>query len=117
MSLVLISILYFYSFIIDGEVNEYPVISIKKEEIVDTNGAGDAFVGGDLVYGHFLGDLFSHTPLSFYIIILTWVVSPLVYGLPGSLPWSFIVIPSGVCIDVFFRLLLQPLTHIVCPPI
>ena len=29
-------------------VDEYPVIPIKKEDIVDTNGAGDAFVGGFL---------------------------------------------------------------------
>lgn len=29
-------------------VNEYAVIAIKAEEIVDTNGAGDAFVGGFL---------------------------------------------------------------------
>ncbi|XP_033756472.1 adenosine kinase-like isoform X2 [Pecten maximus] len=31
-----------------GEVTEYPVIPIKPENIVDTNGAGDAFVGGFL---------------------------------------------------------------------
>ena len=29
-------------------VTEHPVISIKPEDIVDTNGAGDAFVGGFL---------------------------------------------------------------------
>lgn len=29
-------------------VNEYPVIPIKADDIVDTNGAGDAFVGGFL---------------------------------------------------------------------
>lgn len=32
----------------DGKVTEYPVVPIKEEEIVDTNGAGDAFVGGFL---------------------------------------------------------------------
>lgn len=32
----------------DGKVKEYPVIPIAKEDIVDTNGAGDAFVGGFL---------------------------------------------------------------------
>ena len=31
----------------DGQVTEYPVIPIKEEDIVDTNGAGDAFVGGE----------------------------------------------------------------------
>jgi adenosine kinase len=30
----------------NGEVKEYPVIPIKEEDIIDTNGAGDAFVGG-----------------------------------------------------------------------
>jgi len=29
-----------------GEIQEWPVLPIKKEEIVDLNGAGDAFVGG-----------------------------------------------------------------------
>ncbi|XP_060082247.1 uncharacterized protein LOC132561576 isoform X2 [Ylistrum balloti] len=32
----------------DGEVTEYPVIPIKPKDILDTNGAGDAFVGGYL---------------------------------------------------------------------
>lgn len=32
----------------DGKITEYPVIAIKEEDIVDTNGAGDAFVGGFL---------------------------------------------------------------------
>ena len=29
-----------------GVVSEMPVIKLDKEKIVDTNGAGDAFVGG-----------------------------------------------------------------------
>jgi adenosine kinase len=32
----------------NGEVVEYPVEPLRKELIVDTNGAGDAFVGGFL---------------------------------------------------------------------
>ncbi len=32
----------------NGELKEYPVPPLSKEEIVDTNGAGDAFVGGYL---------------------------------------------------------------------
>ena len=32
----------------DVEINEYPVQALEKEQIVDTNGAGDAFVGGFL---------------------------------------------------------------------
>ena len=31
----------------DGKVTEYPITPIKEEDIVDTNGAGDAFVGGE----------------------------------------------------------------------
>ena len=31
---------------VDGKVTDYPIIPIKEEDIVDTNGAGDAFVGG-----------------------------------------------------------------------
>lgn len=31
-------------------VVEYPVTKLKDEEIVDTNGAGDAFVGGSIFY-------------------------------------------------------------------
>ena len=30
----------------NGEVTKYPILPIKEEDIVDTNGAGDAFVGG-----------------------------------------------------------------------
>ncbi|XP_022319650.2 uncharacterized protein LOC111122288 isoform X1 [Crassostrea virginica] len=32
----------------EGKTTEYPVIAIADEDIVDTNGAGDAFVGGFL---------------------------------------------------------------------
>jgi len=32
----------------DGEVLKFPVVAIDQEKIVDTNGAGDAFVGGFL---------------------------------------------------------------------
>lgn len=34
--------------VIFGQVHEYPVIKVPKEEIVDTNGAGDSYVGGFL---------------------------------------------------------------------
>ncbi|XP_015778778.1 PREDICTED: adenosine kinase-like [Acropora digitifera] len=37
-----------YDHFTDGKVTEYPPVPIKEEEIVDTNGAGDAFVGGFL---------------------------------------------------------------------
>jgi hypothetical protein len=32
----------------DGELREFPVLLVARERIVDTNGAGDAFVGGFL---------------------------------------------------------------------
>ena len=38
-------VVMYFSFT-DGKVKEYPVIPIAAEDIVDTNGAGDAFVGG-----------------------------------------------------------------------
>lgn len=34
--------------ILDGVVTEFPVEKLERDEIVDTNGAGDAFVGGFL---------------------------------------------------------------------
>lgn len=42
----------------DGQVTKYPVIPISKEKIVDTNGAGDSFVGG------FLSQLVQGKPIS-----------------------------------------------------
>ncbi|XP_064099702.1 uncharacterized protein LOC135210778 isoform X3 [Macrobrachium nipponense] len=32
----------------DGKITEFPVIKLSEEELIDTNGAGDAFVGGFL---------------------------------------------------------------------
>lgn len=32
----------------NGRVTSYPVIRLPREKLVDTNGAGDAFVGGFL---------------------------------------------------------------------
>lgn len=40
----------FVYFTIDGKTTEYPVIPIADKDIVDTNGAGDAFVGGEKVH-------------------------------------------------------------------
>ena len=36
----------YFCFLSDGKVTEYQVSLIQPEQIVDTNGAGDAFVGG-----------------------------------------------------------------------
>lgn len=32
----------------DGVVKEFPVVKLTKEQLIDTNGAGDAFAGGFL---------------------------------------------------------------------
>lgn len=32
---------------VEGKITEYPVKALTKEQLVDTNGAGDAFVGGN----------------------------------------------------------------------
>merc|ERR1712193_242168 len=33
---------------INGQVKQYPILALPKEKLVDTNGAGDAYVGGFL---------------------------------------------------------------------
>merc|ERR1711869_108230 len=33
---------------INGKITEYPILALPKEKLVDTNGAGDAYVGGFL---------------------------------------------------------------------
>ncbi|KAH0720704.1 hypothetical protein KY285_005575 [Solanum tuberosum] len=42
----------------DGKVKQFPVILLPKEKLVDTNGAGDAFVGG------FLAQLVQEKPIA-----------------------------------------------------
>ena len=34
----------------DGEITEFPVTKLPEEKVVDTNGAGDAFVGGKISF-------------------------------------------------------------------
>ncbi|KAG5060219.1 Adenosine kinase 2 [Glycine soja] len=41
----------------DGKMKLYPVILLPKDKLVDTNGAGDAFVGG------FLSQLVKQKPI------------------------------------------------------
>lgn len=53
-------------------INEYPVIPIKSDDIVDTNGAGDAFVGGflaGLAKGNTLADCVAHGNYSANVVI------------------------------------------------
>merc|ERR1719163_1293742 len=35
---------------VGGVIHQFPVPLLEKEKLVDTNGAGDAFVGGFLAY-------------------------------------------------------------------
>lgn len=43
-----------FVYLLDGKTTEYPVIPIADKDIIDTNGAGDAFVGGEKVLRLFL---------------------------------------------------------------
>lgn len=48
----------FLSFLLENEVRVFPVLISDQSEIIDTNGAGDAFVGGKyLLYVILFGDL------------------------------------------------------------
>lgn len=42
-------VLYCQTLVSDGIVNEFPAIRLPAEKVIDTNGAGDAFVGGEFV--------------------------------------------------------------------
>jgi sugar/nucleoside kinase (ribokinase family) len=42
-------VLYSSMPISDGIVNEFPAIHLPPEKVVDTNGAGDAFAGGEFI--------------------------------------------------------------------
>jgi sugar/nucleoside kinase (ribokinase family) len=43
------NLLYSQTLVSDGIVNEFPAIRLPSERVVDTNGAGDAFVGGEFI--------------------------------------------------------------------
>jgi len=53
----------------DGKVNTFPVHKISREDIVDTNGAGDAFAGG------FLGGLVQGKSLEACVDMGQWLAS------------------------------------------
>lgn len=53
-------------------VETFPVLKIDPKDIVDTNGAGDAFVGGTFIFSFFLV-LFSDTYLLFRGLLLNFV--------------------------------------------
>ncbi|XP_067010590.2 uncharacterized protein Adk2 isoform X2 [Anabrus simplex] len=60
----------------DGIVNEFPVAQLPPEKVVDTNGAGDAFVGG------FLAQLVLGKPLETCIRCGIWAATEIIqrYG-------------------------------------
>lgn len=47
-----VSFLRVFFSLADGKVREFPVTQLPPEQVVDTTGAGDAFVGGLLVYSY-----------------------------------------------------------------
>lgn len=56
----------------NGEVTEYPVLTLAKEKIVDTNGAGDAFVGG------FLAELANGKPIKDCVACGIWAATEII---------------------------------------
>merc|ERR1712039_311780 len=57
---------------IKGEVTKYPIIPLAKELVIDTNGAGDAYVGGFLagmVEGHGVAECCSMGAYSASVIV------------------------------------------------
>ncbi|XP_065574747.1 uncharacterized protein LOC136036439 [Artemia franciscana] len=60
----------------DGIVTEFPVIEVPKEKLVDTNGAGDAFVGG------FIAQLLQGKPFESCIKCGIWAATHIIqmYG-------------------------------------
>lgn len=56
----------------DGKIVEFPVKSLPQEKIVDTNGAGDAFVGG------FLSQLIQGKPVETCIHCGIWAASEII---------------------------------------
>ncbi|KDR23079.1 hypothetical protein L798_10943, partial [Zootermopsis nevadensis] len=56
----------------DGIVNEFPAIRLPPEKVVDTNGAGDAFVGG------FLAQLVMGKPLETCIRCGIWTATEII---------------------------------------
>lgn len=64
----------------EGVVSEYPVQALKEEEIVDTNGAGDAFVGG------FLAQYVQNKPMANCINCGVWAAVEIIKRSGCTLP-------------------------------
>lgn len=72
-----------------GEVKEYPVQQLDPKQIIDTNGAGDAFTGG------FLAQLVQCQPYDVCIKCGIWCASEVIQrsgctfeGKPAFKPWG-----------------------------
>ena len=68
---------------VDGVVTEYPILAVPHDKIVDTNGAGDAFVAG------FLAELV-HVRAHALRLVFCWRLTP---------PWVFCWGSQGKAID------------------
>lgn len=62
-----------FVYLLDGKTTEYPVIPIADKDIIDTNGAGDAFVGGEKVLRLFLVGYQYYGDYR-YIVLWIWMV-------------------------------------------
>lgn len=60
-----------FVYLLDGKTTEYPVIPIADKDIIDTNGAGDAFVGGEKVLRLFL---VGYQYYGDWIVLWIWMV-------------------------------------------
>lgn len=56
----------------DGKITEFPVQRLPADKVVDTNGAGDSFVGG------FLSQLIKGEPLSVSIECGVWAAQHII---------------------------------------
>lgn len=92
---------------LDGVLSKYPVISIPTSDIVDSNGAGDAFIGGMIVF--FL--LFLKKYYLYIILFVLGFVSKYVLGCStdecvnaGIKAGSYIIQQPGMSKDDSFNL-------------
>jgi len=64
----------------EGQVSEYPVTALTAEQIVDTNGAGDAFVGG------FLAQFVQKQPIASCVKCGIWAATHIIQRSGCTLP-------------------------------
>jgi len=57
---------------LDGKITEFPVERLSKDKLVDTNGAGDAFVGG------FLAQFVQNQPLEVCVRCGVWTATEII---------------------------------------